>query len=88
MAKLYLSLFTHLYVHVFWLMGKPVLALLFSVAALLTSWIHLVLMPTVWPGRILLDTLTRIKGARTRLHDEAARLNVKFTIHWLLTALI
>ncbi|KAJ7446350.1 hypothetical protein FB451DRAFT_1291960 [Mycena latifolia] len=73
MTKLYLTLFTHLCVHVLWLMGKPVLALLFSIAALFTSWIHLVLMPTIWPGLILLDTLRRIEATRTHLHDEAAR---------------
>ncbi|KAJ7491917.1 hypothetical protein FB451DRAFT_1388368 [Mycena latifolia] len=71
--NLYLILFTHLCVHVLGLMGKPLLALLFSIVALLAYWVHLVLIRAVWPGRILQDTLTRIKAMRARLHDEAAR---------------
>ncbi|KAJ7491920.1 hypothetical protein FB451DRAFT_1216374 [Mycena latifolia] len=70
--NLYLLLLTHLCVHVLGLMGKPVLALIFSTAALLVYWVHLVLVPAAWPVRILQDTLVRIKAMKTRLHDEAA----------------
>ncbi|KAJ7366086.1 hypothetical protein DFH08DRAFT_948142 [Mycena albidolilacea] len=70
---LLLTLFTHLCVHLLGLMGNPVLTLILSAVALLTYWLHLVLSPAVWPGRILDDALTRIDVMKTRLHEEAAR---------------
>ncbi|KAJ7210232.1 hypothetical protein C8J57DRAFT_1257243 [Mycena rebaudengoi] len=69
----YLTLFTHLCVHLLGLMGNPVLTLIFSIVALLAYWLYLVLLPAVWPGRILHDTLRHIEAMKTRLHEEAAR---------------
>ncbi|KAF7328764.1 hypothetical protein MVEN_02505100 [Mycena venus] len=68
-----LALFTHLCMHLLGLMGNPVLTLIFSAVALLAYWLYLVLLPAIWPGRILDDTLTRIDEMKTRLHEEAAR---------------
>ena len=73
MTRLLLALFTHLCAHLLGLMGDPVLTLIFSAVALLAYWLCLVLLPAVWPGRILNDTLTRIDAMKTRLHEEAAR---------------
>jgi hypothetical protein len=70
---LLLTLFTHLCVHLLGLMGNPVLTLILSTVALLTYRLYLVLLPAVWPGRILDDALTRIDVMKTRLHEEAAR---------------
>ncbi|KAJ6545034.1 hypothetical protein DFH09DRAFT_1088233 [Mycena vulgaris] len=70
---LYLTLFTHLCVHLLGLMGNSVLTGILFFVALLAYWIHIVLIPVVWPARILHDTLTRIEAMRTRLHDEAGR---------------
>ncbi|KAJ7121426.1 hypothetical protein C8R44DRAFT_876831 [Mycena epipterygia] len=69
----FLSLFTHLCVHLLGLMGNAFLTLIFSIAALLAYGIYLALLPAVWPGRISHDTLTRIEGMKTRLHEEATR---------------
>ncbi|KAJ7076699.1 hypothetical protein C8R44DRAFT_896517 [Mycena epipterygia] len=70
---LYLTLFTHLCVHVLGLMGNPVLTLIFSGLALIVYWLYLVLLPALWPGRILNDMLTRIEAMQKYLHEEAAR---------------
>ncbi|KAJ7875846.1 hypothetical protein B0H13DRAFT_2347919 [Mycena leptocephala] len=70
---LFLTLFTHLCVHLLGLMGNPVLTLIFSAIALLAYWLYLLMLPAVWPGRILDDTLTGIDAMKTRLHEEAAR---------------
>ncbi|KAJ7121399.1 hypothetical protein C8R44DRAFT_919739 [Mycena epipterygia] len=70
---LFLTLFTHLCVHLLGLMSNPVLTFVFSIIALLTYGLYLALLPAVWPGRILHDTLTRIEAMKTCLHDEAAR---------------
>ncbi|KAJ7912361.1 hypothetical protein B0H13DRAFT_2327370 [Mycena leptocephala] len=68
---LFLTPFTHLCVHLFGLMGNPVLTLVFSAIVILAYWLYLVLLPAVWPGRILHDTLTCIDAMKTRLHEEA-----------------
>ncbi|KAJ7270375.1 hypothetical protein C8J57DRAFT_1227025 [Mycena rebaudengoi] len=70
---LFLTLFTHLCVHLLGLMGNLVLTLIVSAVALLAYWLYFVLLPAVWPGRILHDTLTRIDVMKTGLHEEAAR---------------
>ncbi|KAJ7847984.1 hypothetical protein B0H13DRAFT_2285452 [Mycena leptocephala] len=69
---LYLTLFTHLCVHLLGLMGYSVLTFVLSIAALLAYGLYLVLFPAVWPGQILHDTLTRIEAMKVRLHEEAA----------------
>jgi hypothetical protein len=71
-VALFITLFTHLCVHLLGLMGNPVLTLIFSAVALLAYRLYLVLLPAVWPGRILDDTLTCINAMKTRLHEEAA----------------
>ncbi|KAJ7121377.1 hypothetical protein C8R44DRAFT_853041 [Mycena epipterygia] len=68
----YLTLLTHLCVHLLGLMGNPVLTLIFCIVALLAYWLYLSLLPAAWPGRILHDTLTHIEAMKTRLHEEAA----------------
>ncbi|KAJ7135641.1 hypothetical protein C8R44DRAFT_848549 [Mycena epipterygia] len=70
---LYLTLLTHLCVHVLGLMGNPVLSLIFSGLALIVYWLYLLLLPALWPGRILHDMLTRIEAMQKYLHEEAAR---------------
>ncbi|KAJ7135602.1 hypothetical protein C8R44DRAFT_869325 [Mycena epipterygia] len=70
---LHLTLFTHLCVHLLGLMGHPVVTLIISAVALLAYGLYLILLPAVWPGRILHDTLTRIEAMETRLHEEAKR---------------
>ncbi|KAJ7455706.1 hypothetical protein B0H11DRAFT_1926091 [Mycena galericulata] len=70
---LFLTLFTHLCVHLLGLMGHPVLTLIVSAVALLTYWLYLVLLPAVWPGQILHNTLACIDAMKMRLHEEAAR---------------
>ncbi|KAJ7135627.1 hypothetical protein C8R44DRAFT_952096 [Mycena epipterygia] len=70
---LYLTLLTHLCVHVLGLTGNPVLTLIFSGLALIVYWLYLVLLPALWPGRILNDMLTRIEAMQKYLHEEAAR---------------
>ncbi|KAJ7135652.1 hypothetical protein C8R44DRAFT_869365 [Mycena epipterygia] len=69
---LYLILLTHLCVHVLGLMGNPVLTLIFSGLTLIGYWLYLLLLPALWPGRILHDTLTRIEAMQKYLHEEAA----------------
>ncbi|KAJ7910712.1 hypothetical protein B0H13DRAFT_2329013 [Mycena leptocephala] len=70
---LFITLFTHLCMHILGLMGNPVLTLIFSAVPLLTYRLYLGLLPAVWPGRISDDTLTCINAMKTRLHEEAAR---------------
>ncbi|KAJ7077576.1 hypothetical protein C8R44DRAFT_896246 [Mycena epipterygia] len=70
---LLLTLFTHLCVHLLGLMGNSAVTLIISVVALLAYGLYLVLLPSVWPGRILHDTLTRIEAMEARLHEEARR---------------
>ncbi|KAJ7614608.1 hypothetical protein DFH06DRAFT_131494 [Mycena polygramma] len=69
--NLYLTLFTHLSVHLLGLMGNPALTLILTIVAVFVYWIHLVLLRVFWPGRLLHDALTRIDAMETRLHDEA-----------------
>ncbi|KAJ7076605.1 hypothetical protein C8R44DRAFT_896538 [Mycena epipterygia] len=70
---LLLTLFTHLCVHLLGFMGNSAVTLIISAVALLAYGLYLVLLPSVWPGRILHDTLTRIEGMEARLHEEARR---------------
>ncbi|KAJ7929816.1 hypothetical protein B0H13DRAFT_2310204 [Mycena leptocephala] len=69
----YLTLFTHLCVHLLGLMGNSALVLIIAIVARLIYWVHLALVPAIWPGRILHDTLLRIEAMTTRLQEESAR---------------
>ncbi|KAJ7605493.1 hypothetical protein DFH06DRAFT_1252661 [Mycena polygramma] len=69
--NLYLTLFTHLCVHLLGLMGNSALTLTFTIVAVLFYWIYLVLLRVFWPGRLLRDTFARIGAMETCLHDEA-----------------
>ncbi|KAJ6571867.1 hypothetical protein B0H19DRAFT_1255797 [Mycena capillaripes] len=71
--NLYLTLFTHLCVHLLGLMGNTVLALIFAIVSILIYWLHLRFIRAFWPGQILPFTLARIEAMEARLHDEAAR---------------
>ncbi|KAJ7135608.1 hypothetical protein C8R44DRAFT_729180 [Mycena epipterygia] len=70
---LYLTLLTHLCVHALGLMSNPLLTLIFSSVALFVYWLYLLLLPALWPGRILHDMLTPIEAMQKYLHEEAAR---------------
>jgi hypothetical protein len=70
---LLLTLFTHLCVHILALTGNSIVTLIISLLTLCGYGLYLVLLPAIWPGRILPDTLPRIEAMETRLHDEATR---------------
>ncbi|KAJ7076935.1 hypothetical protein C8R44DRAFT_896447 [Mycena epipterygia] len=61
MMALYLTLLTHLCVHVLGLIGNPVLNLIFSGLALIVYWLYLFLLPALWPAM------------QKYLHEEAVR---------------
>ncbi|KAJ7121365.1 hypothetical protein C8R44DRAFT_736166 [Mycena epipterygia] len=67
----FLTLLTHLCVHLLGLMGNSFVTLIISVIGLLTYGLYFVLLPALWPGRILHDTLKRIEGMEICLHEEA-----------------
>ncbi|KAJ7866531.1 hypothetical protein B0H13DRAFT_1898088 [Mycena leptocephala] len=70
---LFITLFTHICVHLLGLMCNPVLTLIFSAVALLAYRLYPVLLLAVWPGRILDDMLARINTMKMWLHEEVVR---------------